>query len=110
VHPQSCGLRHPGIKPIVGVSNVVELSDEWREEVVFHVLDAALDLALLLRLIRRRRVDLDAVVARELAVAAVQRGLAIDAERSANHSSLQVVGTDHARSAAKRRKCLDMQP
>ena len=44
------------------------------EEVPLHVLHAGLDLALLLRVVDRRRVDLEPVVTGQLAVAAVERG------------------------------------
>ena len=65
-----------------------------REEVVLHVLHAGLDFALLFRASWRGRRDLEAVVSRQLPVAAIQRRWLARRERCANHRRLQIVGHD----------------
>src|SRR5262249_57034115 len=72
------------------------------EEIVLHVLHARLDLPLLLRRARRRRVDLEAVVPRQLAVAAVERALSGDAQGGADHGGLQGIGHHRPDPAAQR--------
>ena len=81
---------------LIDVDGVVRL-----EEVAFHVAAVALDLALLLGRARWRRVDLEAEVPGELAVRAVDRRIAVDAEGCAGHRGLQVVRHDDARDAAE---------
>src|SRR5262245_35486871 len=78
VHATVRDLVHPSLQlapRVVDVGTVAPL-----EEVPLDVLDARLDLPLLLRRVDRCGVDLDLVVACELAVAAIQARRTVDAE------------------------------
>ena len=68
-------------------------------EAALHVPAGPLDLPLLLRTSRRGRVDLETIVAGELAVAPVQRQLVVDTEGGADHRALEVVGHEDGRDA-----------
>src|SRR5262245_10108092 len=69
----------------------VELGATRGEEIPLHVLARRLDLALLLRAADGRRVDLEAVVARALAVTAVEGRRTRDTERGADDGRLEIV-------------------
>src|SRR5690606_6037417 len=79
------------------------------EVVVLDVAHRRLDLALLLRAAWWSRVDDEAIVSRQFAVAAVERGFIVDAERRTDDGRLEVVGDDRLRHATELFEALDVQ-
>jgi hypothetical protein len=73
------------------------------ERVVLYVLDGRLDLPLLLRRRRWCRIDLEAIVLRQLPVASIQRASRVgDAEGGVNYGCFEVVRDDRVRHTTKR--------
>lgn len=62
------------------------------KEVAFHVLDARLDPPFLLGVAGRGGVHLEAVVTRQLAVAAIERRIVSDSEGGADDSGFEIIG------------------
>src|SRR3954467_14982975 len=81
-------LQRPTTELAIHLRNVLVAAAA--EEVVLHVLHARLDFPFLLGRARRRRVDAEAVMPREFAVAAVQFWQTAHAKSRANHRGLQI--------------------
>lgn len=104
----SCDLDDPSGE--LGPQDLdIELGCTGAKEVVFDVLHPGLDLPFLLRRSRWRRVDLEAMVSGQLAVASVEDRGTVDTEGCTDHSRLEVVGHDDLGHPAELLEGLDVQ-